>query len=83
MIRRPAACAAERKKGIGGEANVSVSAIQSAAKFNLYVFGFCSHSTTCGEMFKMLPTHQQGGQCAKTKAARFGFFLYKTLVNIR
>ena len=80
VIRHPAVWA-ERKKRTGREANVLVSAIQSAAKFNLCVSGFCSHSTTCSDMFKMLLTHQQGGHCARTKAACFCFILCKTWLN--
>lgn len=81
VIRHPAVWA-ERKKRTGREANVLVSAIQSGAKFNLRVSGFCSHSTTCSDMFKMLLTHQQGGHRARTKAACFCFILCKTWLNI-
>lgn len=42
MIRSSAACAG-REKGTGREANISVSTIQSAAKYNLYISFSYSH----------------------------------------
>lgn len=54
-----------------------VSVIQSGAKFNLRASGFCSHSTTCSDMFKMLLMHQQGGHCARPRLPVFASFYVK------
>lgn len=66
-----------RRRRAGSEANILVNAIQSAAKFNLYISGFYSHAPPARLCLKCSWHINEIGLPGKTKAAHFLFISYR------